>query len=86
MVLHNLRSAPTPKAVDTSTKKGRLELERISFLKAKDENDRRPEDERLTVEQLAKSVGISKSKGYGFLDSRRRGFLAGNSYGLLNGN
>jgi hypothetical protein len=67
-VLHDLRSAPKPKAVDTGTKKGRLELERIQFLKAKAENDRLPMDEQLSITELGKSLGISKGKAYGFLN------------------
>lgn len=66
MILHHLRSSPKPKPVFTTKKKDRVQLERISFLKAFDENAKLPKSEQLTVIQLAKQLGINKNKAYAF--------------------
>ena len=69
MVLHSVNAA-TFKAADKSSKKSRLELERIAFLKAYAENAKVPEAEQLSITQLAERQGIGKSKAYEFVTGK----------------
>jgi hypothetical protein len=64
MVLNYLRSAPRPKATQATRKKGRVELERLQLLKAISMNDQLPKNERLSLAELTKPFGMSKSKAY----------------------